>query len=76
MVYFSLCIIAHAIHPSFYEQLCSGSKDGTCKVWNLANELMIGDIICIDGIESKSAASSGAAGKIECRGCRYDSFRS
>jgi WD40 repeat protein len=55
-------------------QICTGSKDGTCRVWSLASMRMIGEIACTDTAKpGKPVLGRPVGAKLECRGCWYES---
>lgn len=58
-----------------YLQISTAAKDGTCKIWNVMNGIMVCDVPSVLGLPGSGVAhkqnSKIAAGpiKMECRGC-------
>lgn len=64
-------IMALSLHP-LAPWVCTASKDGTCKVWNVTTKALLVNIPYIDGLSGVGSAS-GAAKTVqyECRGCCF-----
>lgn len=63
-------IMALSLHPT-NPWVCSASKDGTCKVWNISTKSLLLDIPHIDGLAGVGSNKLGKKPTMECRGCCF-----
>lgn len=63
-------VMALSLHP-VAPWICSASKDGTCKIWDLDNKKLLLDIPFVDGLSGVGSATSNTKVTIECRGCCF-----
>lgn len=62
-------VMALGKHPQ-EPWVCSASKDGTCKVWNIETQQLL---LSIAPIDESSGVPSTASTKLQCRGCYFSS---